>query len=925
MKTKVLVVLFGLLTMYLSYGQNSFSKAGIKKGSIRVKFDKNQQNTLEKHTKSVKQLRINNPGFEGIVPTGITSFDEICKKFGATKMRRVFRHGGKHEAKHQKYGLHLWYEVEFNKNTDLEGLVKKVSSLSEINTTSYIHKATLSGSSSTKNGDGDKKKFTPNDPKFGEQWHYNNTGQNGGTSGADIKLPDAWELVTGNPNVVVAITDLGVDYNHEDLKNNMWINEGEIRGNNIDDDNNGYVDDYYGYNFNQDKGEISPGEHGTHVAGTVGAETNNNIGVSGVAGGSGKGDGVKLMVCQVLLSNIGEVNPEAFVYAADNGAVISQNSWGLDGSSFPADFKDAIDYFTDKAGGTGSAMQGGLAIFASGNANKDGDFYPGKYERCLAVSALDKNNKRASYSNFGSWIDVSAPGGGGSPGVLSTLPNNKYGHLSGTSMACPHVSGVAALVLSRAYGILTNEDLRTLLTQATDPIDQLNPGYEGKLGTGTINALKAVSAASNEPPPAPQNFKASNIEPARITLVWDKVNTAVYYDVQIRKINGDWTTYENSTKTTITVEADATTEYEIRIKAENFAGESDYTTPIRVTTQDWPNLSTAPENIKAPILRFNLIKFTWDHVYGSKEYDVQVREKGKDWNTTTGIKSNEFETATSQLTDYEFRIKARNPISETSYSAIFSVTTPDILYCDPTGSNTAFSHTSLVKLGSINNTSGSDGGYGDYTHLSTDVQKGSTYTINAATGGGFFGGSNNRLRAWIDFNQDGNFSDNEIVLEGITNGNAPISQSFTVPTNVKNGITGLRVSHVFGGFTYPDPCTPPFFGEVEDYKVHIKGNRISTIANENIQTPTGNDLLSVVNFPNPAHGMFKAEINIPEKGSYTIKLINNMGYIVTKSQINTNKGKLLKEFDTSNLPQGLYHLIITDSKDKSITKQVMIF
>ena len=923
MKIKVLVVLFGLLAMHFSYGQNQFSKAGLKQGVIKVKFDKSQQKTLETHSKSIKQIRARNANYEGFIPTGITRFDAICKTFGATKMKRVFRHGGKHEAKHQQYGLHLWYEIEFDNNTDLEGLMKKVSSLSEIKATSYVYKALLldGDGSTTKDGDQDgdknKKKLTPNDPKFGEQWHYSNTGQNGGTVGADIKLPAALDMVTGNPNVVVAITDLGVDYNHEDLKNNMWINKGEIRGNNIDDDNNGYVDDYYGYNFNQNKGEISPGEHGTHVAGTVAAETNNNIGVSGIAGGSGKGDGVRLMSCQILLSNSGEVSAEAYIYAADNGAVISQNSWGFDANDFPQDFKDAIDYFTDKAGGAGTAMNGGLVIFASGNSNKDGDFYPGKYDRCVAVSALDRNNKRASYSNYGSWVDLSAPGSE----VLSTMLNNKYGTMSGTSMACPHVSGVAALVLSRAYGILSNEDLRTILTQATDPIDQINPGYEGRLGTGTINALKAVSAASNEPPPSPQNLNASNIEPARITVAWDKVNTAVYYDVQIREVNGHWRTYENTTGTAMTVEADANKEFEIRVKAENFAGESDYTRAIKVTTPDWPNLSTTPKNVKAATLRFNLIKFIWDHVYGSKEYDVQFREKGGRWNATTGIKANEFETVASQLTDYEFRVKAKNPKGETSYSTILSVTTPDILYCDPSGGNTGFSHTALVKLGSINNASGDDGGYGDYTHLSTDVQKGGTYTISAATNSGFGGGSN-KFRAWIDYNQDGKFSDDEIVLEQ----DSPASQSFTVPSNIKSGITGLRVSHVFGGFTYPDSCTPPFFGEVEDYKVRIMGNKTApVVVDENTQSPTEYDL-SVVNFPNPAHDMFKAEINIPEKGNYTIKLINTMGEVVLKDQMNVDKGMLLKEFNISNFTQGLYHLIITDDNDNHrVVKQVMVF
>lgn len=167
------------------------------------------------------------------------------------------------------------------------------------------------------------------------QWHYKNFGITPrSVEGADINLFEAWKQTTGSPNVIVSIVDGGIDGSHEDLKDNLWINEGEIPGNGIDDDGNGFIDDVYGYNFVSDKGEITLDEagHGTHVAGTVAARNNNGIGVSGVAGGDGTpNSGARLMSCQIFEGANGSgQGAGATVYGANNGAVISQNSWGYD-------------------------------------------------------------------------------------------------------------------------------------------------------------------------------------------------------------------------------------------------------------------------------------------------------------------------------------------------------------------------------------------------------------------------------------------------------------------------------------------------------------------------------------------------------------------------------------------------------------------
>ncbi|HEY4651958.1 MAG TPA: S8 family serine peptidase, partial [Pontibacter sp.] len=368
-----------------------------------------------------------------------------------------------------------------------------------------------------------------NDPYLKSQWHYKNAGQTAVSApGADINLFKAWEVQTGKPNVIVAIIDGGIDVKHEDLKQNMWVNEAELNGKpGVDDDGNGYADDIYGYNFTNRSGNIIAHDHGTHVAGTVGAVNNNGIGVGGVAGGSGKGDGVKLMSAQVFTNEGSGGFAQALVYAADNGAVIAQNSWGYQNPGvYEQAVLDAIDYFIEEAGNyEGSPMRGGIVIFAAGNDNADGKWWPGYYEKTLAVSSLGPDNKRAYYSNFGSWVDIAAPGGdvtyGQDHGVLSTLPNNKYGYMQGTSMACPHVSGIAALVISQLGGSgFTPTQLRTQLVTAVHNIDGINPDYAGKLGTGLVDARLALNKNEGIAPAAITNLQVTGISQDFATLAW---------------------------------------------------------------------------------------------------------------------------------------------------------------------------------------------------------------------------------------------------------------------------------------------------------------------------------------------------------------------------------------------------------------------
>ena len=344
--------------------------------------------------------------------------------------------------------------------------------------------------------------------------------------------------------------DGGVDITHPDIEPNLWINEAELNGTpGRDDDGNGYVDDVYGYNFVTNDDDISGEAHGTHVAGTVSAANNNGIGVCGVAGGRYPDQpGVRLMCLQIMderYPDIGANNARFFQYAADNGANIAQCSWGYEESPsqmLPSDAA-AIDYFIDNAGidengNQSGPMRGGLVVFAAGNNALDYD-YPSGYERVIAVGAIGPYGKAAYYTNYGPWVDVCAPGGdqstgGNSGGVLSTVNGGQYGYLQGTSMACPHVSGLAALVLSvKGQEGFTSDNLFDLIVSSTDPsIYDYNQDMRGQLGSGMIDAVLALSSISTE---APEPLSHIEVEARANNLFFtvdvpsDPDNTTAYY------------------------------------------------------------------------------------------------------------------------------------------------------------------------------------------------------------------------------------------------------------------------------------------------------------------------------------------------------------------------------------------------------------
>ena len=471
------------------------------------------------------EIMITEQAAEGFSPD---AFIREAAPLGVISVERIFPDAGEFEARHRAAGLHRWYRVRYDEDIPVTKAQAGLSSLPGVQAVEFPHRK--------------ERRSYFNDPYFEYQWHFLNDVSSKDMyaelgiahhfkKGIDINVEPVWkEFTAGSKDVIVAVIDGGIDLSHEDLQGVVLsANEGSR-------------------SFVTASSEIPADDHGTHVGGTIGAINNNGKGVCGIAGGKDGKGGVRLMSLAIFLEEEedgygyvstkapefgeGDEDAQALVWAADHGAVIANNSWGYvaesereasqlarDFLAYPSATKTAIDYFIDNAGLDANGnqtgpMKGGVVFFASGNDGWSHDA-PSEYDRVIAVGSFGPDGKMAEYSNYGSWVDILAPGGSdrdedyAEEWIASTGAGGDYFYMSGTSMACPHASGVAALLVSHFGGPgFTNEDLKEmLLGGARTDVIEMPRGRT--VGGGMLDAYGAFTYQQGTPGPDKPDIKFS--------------------------------------------------------------------------------------------------------------------------------------------------------------------------------------------------------------------------------------------------------------------------------------------------------------------------------------------------------------------------------------------------------------------------------
>jgi serine protease len=695
----------------------------------------------------------------------------------------------------------------------------------------------------------------PNDPQFTKQWQWKNTGQTGGTIGADIKAEQAWDITTGGltpegDTIVVAIIDSGIDHNHPDLKDNIWYNRQEIPNNQIDDDGNGYVDDYRGWNpqDKNDNTQTGSNTHGTVVSGMVGAKGNNGIGVTGVNWN------VKIMMIKSntswMLGN-SEVNVLAsYAYIlkmrklynqtkGKKGAfVVSSNaSWGINegkaaDSPLWCNFYDTL--------GVHGILNCGATSNSKVNVDVVGDLpttCPSDY--LIAVQA--SNNKDAnSFSGYGvKNIDLAAPG----DAVFSTTANGAYISESGTSFSSPTVAGAIALMYAAPSKIMKTAKsspvdavilMRQALLGGVDVIPALETQNATKGRLNLFNAVQGIISLASDCAP-PTKIAVNNISDKQATISFAKADSIktvhLYYKLSSASV---WTALLDVKSPYIINNLTKCADYNFYLEAICYSGNINKT-----VIQNFKTLGCC----EAPVLTLlnakeTAVSFSWNKIFGAQKYEVRYRKTGtwlSAFSTVNSLSINGLDSCTA----YEAQIRTICDTSAsaiTAYSASLKFKTTgcgaclDLTYCTPTAS-ASFEWIKKVKFNTLNvSSTGSSTGYSLNSTRKTALNIGSNYDIELTPGYGF-SPSDVHFMAWIDWNQDGDFNDDgEKVLDpNKTVKSIVFVGNIQVPWSAKAGATRLRIgmraiiNDPIQAYSPCDNSNLPntFFGEFEDYCVTL--------------------------------------------------------------------------------------------------------
>ena len=846
------------------------------------------------------------------------TIDQVLKQFHADVDMHVIANLSKH--------MRFWH-LGFNSSIESnEQVLKKMWSLPSVNLAQYNHFI-------------EERSTIPNDVSFASQWHHMNTGASGGTIDADIDSDEAWDITTGGitsqgDTIVVALVEGGGAYwNHNDLVQNFWHNYGEIAGNSLDDDGNGYIDDVDGWNVNAANDNHGTGSHGTNCYGMMGAKGNNTTGVTGINWN------VKVM----LVSGFGVTESGVIaaydyplnmrqIYNNTNGAqgafvVASSSSWGIDNA-------DPLAYplwcaFYDTCG-----VYGILSVGATTNNTVDVDVVGDMPTACSSpymVSVTRTGNTDNQAGGYGiTTIDFGAPGI--SVYTTSGTSSSSYTTTTGTSFSCPLTAGTIALCYSvpcPSFMNLVKSDPQggaDFVFNALKNNVDVTAAMTGKSVTnGRLNAFKAVNDIYTNCAavicPVPYGLMTSNITTTSVDLNWTDGGTSVGFWYYYRPVGSStWDSlYVTGTAVTLTG-LTICTDYEIMLAADCGSSLSAYTPTLGFTTD---GCCVPPTGLSVIVLNDSTVSISFGSVTSALSYNIQYQDLGNPGFILVNTLSSPYTlTGLSPCSNYEVQVQTICASTTTAISPSVFFNTPgcgvcqDSIYCNSNGASVGSEWIDLVKLNSINRISVADGGY-ILTGLTTSINTGEDDTITVSPG---YASTvyNEWFKVWIDYNQNGVFDDvSEKIYDSGVGVNTTQTGIFTVPSTATLGLTRMRVSMKYvgtGDMAQPTECMTFAFGEVEDYCVDVQmGSGINLNSIEK-------SILSI--YPNPASDVINLNLFYFDNftGNNTITLSNSLGEMVLTKQITGRNTQIL----TSMLSNGVYAYQVKLSDNSLRTGKIVI-